>query len=410
MDFPSDSLSKAITAFGLDLYNEMNRSDTPQNIFSSPLSISCALSMVFMGAKGSSKTQMGQVLHFDRTTEGMRPAASERRLPAVLAEHQREIDPHCPVEGGINLQFKNLLSQLNNLGNGYQLNLANNLFAQTGYEFFQQYLTDVKEIYGATLQTLDFCNFTEDARQTINAVIDKQTQGKIKELFAPGVVTSQAVLVLANAIYFKATWQHQFDPKLTTEREFRLNENESKPVPTMHQKGRFKLGGVAGVDARILCLPYFGEVLSMMILLPNDISGLKQVEQAMSSENLARWAASENMEECPVEMYIPRFKLEKAFDLNLALQSLGMVDVFSETKANLSGMSPSNQLFLSKVIHKAYVEVNEVGTEAAAATGAVISGRSLVHYEQFVADHPFLFYIQHNPTNTTLFLGKFCSP
>uniref|UniRef100_A0ACB8FCL5 Uncharacterized protein n=1 Tax=Sphaerodactylus townsendi TaxID=933632 RepID=A0ACB8FCL5_9SAUR len=183
MDFAKDSLSKAITAFGLDLYNEMNRGDTSQNIFFSPMSISCALSMVFMGAKGSSKTQMGQVLHLDRTTEGRRSAASEKRLPTVASRHQREVDSHCPVEGGINVYFKNLLSQLNNLGNGYLLNLANSLFAQTGYmNFFQKYLSDVKEIYGAALQTVDFYNSTEEARQTINAVIDKQTRGKIKEL------------------------------------------------------------------------------------------------------------------------------------------------------------------------------------------------------------------------------------
>ncbi|XP_060098992.1 leukocyte elastase inhibitor-like [Heteronotia binoei] len=410
MDFSQDSFSKAITAFGLDLYNEMIRSDTPQNIFCSPLSISCALSMVYLGAQGNTKIQMGQVLHFDKAQEGTRTVSSERRLPAVTSGHQRKHDPHCPVDGGINLQFKNLLSQLNSLGDGYQLSLANNLFAQAGYEFFPQYCTDAREIYGATLQTVDFYNSLEDARQAINAMIDKQTQGKIKELFAPGVIERDAVLVLANATYFKATWKRQFDPKLTTEREFMLSENERASVPMMHQKGKFKLGCTAGVNAQILCLPYCSDVLSMMILLPNTIGGLKQVEQAMSHENVTRWTASENMEELDVEMYIPRFKLEKEFDLNLALQRLGMIDVFSETAANLSGMSPSTQLCLSKVVHKAYVEVNEVGTEAAAATGAVVSNRSLVHYEQFVADHPFLFWIQHNPTNTTLFLGKFCSP
>ncbi|KAL8182591.1 UNVERIFIED_CONTAM: hypothetical protein K2H54_058474 [Gekko kuhli] len=224
MDFAQDSLSNAILAFGLDLYHEMIGSDMPQNIFYSPLSIACALSMVFLGAKGKTKAQMGQVLHFDKTAEGRKTASSERRLPAVTSGLQRENDPPCPVDGGVNLQFKNLLSQLNNLGDGYLLSLANSLFAQRGYEFLQQYLMDAKDIYRATLQTVDFCNFLEDARQTINAVIDKQTQGKIEELFAPGVLKSNDVLVLANATYFKATWQHQFDPKLTTEREFMLNE------------------------------------------------------------------------------------------------------------------------------------------------------------------------------------------
>ncbi|XP_032078734.1 leukocyte elastase inhibitor-like [Thamnophis elegans] len=367
------SLSKAITAFALDLYNTLNSKTLRKNVFFSPASISTALGMVLIGANGNSKIQIEK-------------------------------------EGTIYSEFKQLLLQLNNLSHGYQLKLANNLFMQKGYQFLQLYLTNTKEIYNAMVQIVDFYLATEETRKTINLEIYKQTQGNIKDLFAPGVIGPQTVLVLANAIYFKATWLHQFDPKYTTERHFRLNEKETKLVHMMYQRGRFKLGHTDGKTAQILCLPYVDELLSMVIILPNDISHLEQVEAALTCKNLASWLSPGNLREHSVEIYIPRFKLEACYDLNLMLQGLGLIDVFSEAKADLLGMSPSHQLFLSTVVHKAHVDINEVGTEAAAATGVAVSNRSLEHHELFVADHPFLFCILHNPTGTVLFLGKLCRP
>ncbi|XP_044282206.1 leukocyte elastase inhibitor A-like [Varanus komodoensis] len=398
-----DSLSQAVTAFGLDVYNKLNKSGACKNVFISPLSISAAMAMVVGGAMGSTKTQMEKALHFVRTP-------GDTRLLPASAGKTSEVVPEQESEERATSEFKKLLLQLNNLSPAYQLNLANNLFIQAGHKFLQQYLTFTKETFGAMLQTVDFSNAVEEAREIINLEIERQTQGTIKELFAPGVIGPEAVLVLGNAVYFKATWEHQFDPNCTVERAFRLSKNASKPVHMMHQKGIFKLGYMRGTNARILCLPYVGEVLSMLIMLPKDIGDLEQVESAMTCENFAHWTASENMEEDHVEVYIPRFKLEDSFDLNMTLQALGMIDVFDKSKANLSGMSPSHPLFLSNVLHKAFLEVNEEGTEAAAVAGAVISIRSLVTYDLFLVDHPFLFCIQHNPTNTVLFLGKLCSP
>uniref|UniRef100_A0A670ZUH6 Serpin family B member 11 n=1 Tax=Pseudonaja textilis TaxID=8673 RepID=A0A670ZUH6_PSETE len=375
------SLSKAITAFALDLYNSLNSNKLCKNVFFSPASISMALGMVLIGASGTSKMQIEKV---SKTMTGV----PDKNLFSFFGGPGRTIYS----------EFKQLLLQLNNLSHGYQLKLANNLFMQKGYQFLQQYLTSTKEIYNAMVQIVDFFLATEETRKTINLEIYKQTQGKKGK----GVIGPQTVLVLANAIYFKATWRHQFDPKYTTERNFRLNENETKPVHMMYQQGRFKLGHTDGKSAQILCLPYVDELLSMIIILPNDISQLEQ--------NLASWLSPGNLRERPVEIYIPRFRLEAGYDLNLTLQALGLIDVFSEAKADLLGMSPSPQLFLSTVVHKAYVDINEVGTEAAAATGVAVSNRSLEHHELFLADHPFLFCILHNPTDTVLFLGKVCCP
>ncbi|NXV72714.1 SPB8 protein, partial [Atlantisia rogersi] len=191
--------------------------------------------------------------------------------------------------------------------------------------------------------------------------------------------------------------------------------NERKPVQMMYQKGMFKFGYIEEIGAQVLELPYAQKSLSMIILLPGDAAdestrGLEQIESTMAYENLMLWTSSERMFETRVEVYLPRFKLEGNFNLSEVLQEMGMTDIFTESKADLSAMSFSKSLVMSNVVHKTYVEVNEEGTTASAGTGAVIVGRSLPLTELFIADHPFLFLIRHNPTNAIVFFGKLCSP
>ncbi|RMC16058.1 hypothetical protein DUI87_08267 [Hirundo rustica rustica] len=322
----------------------------------------------------------------------------------------------CNKEGDLDHKvFQELLLELQNLGEKYVLTLANNLFIQQGFELQQQFLMCSKELYGAMLQTVDFHGAVEAARRKINAWVESETRGKIKELFAPGVIDGHALLVLVNVIYFKASWERKFEEEKTVQRDFKLNQNRRKPVQMMYQKGKFKLGYIEEVGAQILELPYAQKSLSMIILLPGDvadgsISGLEQIENTITYENLMLWASSENMYETTVEVYLPRFKLEGTFNLNEVLQEMGMTDIFTESKVDLSAMTFAKSLVLSSVVHKAYVEVNEEGTVAAAGTGASIVRRSLPLTEVFMANHPFLFFIRHNPTNTIVFFGKLCSP
>uniref|UniRef100_A0A8C4VQU6 Serpin family B member 11 n=1 Tax=Gopherus evgoodei TaxID=1825980 RepID=A0A8C4VQU6_9SAUR len=369
------SISQAITEMGVDLYNELNKNAANKNIFISPMSISTGLVMVLLGARGNTATQM-QTVSVNKT---LVHAFIFYKLFFVKANIKR--------------------SDL------WILTLINDL-----YFTVQQYLECTKELYGAMLQTVDFENATEAARQKINSWVESKTQGKIRELFVSGVIDPTAVLVLVNAIYFKATWEYTFEEKYTMPKDFRINQNESKSVQMMYQKDRFKIAHIQEMNAQILMIPYAGKSLSMIILLPDDITGLEQIERAMTYEKLICWTSLESMRDREVEVYLPRFKLEDTFELNLPLQEMGMIDVFEESKADLSGMAPSRKLFLSKVVHKAYVEVNEEGTLAAAATGSVVVNRSHLSGGLFMADHPFLFFIQHNPTNTILFLGKLCSP
>ncbi|XP_010215475.1 PREDICTED: serpin B12 [Tinamus guttatus] len=413
------SISRPITEFCLDLYKECNRNAEGTNIVFSPMSISIALALVELGAKHSSASQIKKVLHLREDTGRMSLGSAESTAPETKVEQSQERQPYfspCSTDGGTHHEaFHELLLRLQNLDKRYILNLANNLFVQQEFELQQRYLMCAKELYRAILQRVDFQNALETAREKINSWVESQTQGKIKELFAPGVIDSHAVLVLVNVIYFKASWEHKFEEKNTKERAFRLNQNESKPVQMMYQKGKFKIGYIEEIGAQILELPYVLKTLSMFILLPEDMAdgstnGLEQIERSMTYEKLVLWTSSEYMSEGTVEVYLPRFKLEGSFDLNTFLQAMGMTDVFLESKADLSAMSFSKTLFLSKFVHKTYVEVNEEGTVAAGATGAVIVRRSLPLTEVFLADHPFMFFIRHNPTGIILFFGKLCLP
>ncbi|KFQ82137.1 Serpin B10 [Phaethon lepturus] len=397
------SIARPITEFCLDLYNKLNRNAEDTNIVFSPMSISVALALVHLGAKNNTAAQIEEV-SIDGTC---RDASTLLAVPlmemlGILARHVCEA-------------FQALLLELQNLGESYVLTLANNLFIQQGFELQQQFLMCAKELYGAMLQTVDFHGAVEAARIKINNWVESETQGKIKELFAPGMIDARALLVLVNVIYFKASWEHKFEEQKTVQRDFKLNQNEKKPVQMMYQKGMFKLGYIEEMGAQVLELPYAQKSLSMIILLPGDMAdgpagGLEQIESTMTYENLMLWASSEHMFETKVEVYLPRFKLEGTFNLNEVLQEMGMTDIFTESKADLSAMSFAKSLVLSNVVHKTYVEVNEEGTVAAAGTGAVIVRRSLPLTEVFMADHPFFFFIRHNPTNTILFFGKLCSP
>ncbi|XP_008584589.1 PREDICTED: serpin B11 isoform X3 [Galeopterus variegatus] len=217
-------------------------------------------------------------------------------------------------------------------------------------------------------------------------------------------------MVLVNAIYFKGQWQNKFQERETVKTSFQLSEGKSIIVEMMYQTGMFKLAFIEEPQMQVLELPYVNNKLSMIILLPEGTANLEQVEKQLNVRTFHEWTSSSNMMEREVEVHIPRFKLEIKYELNSLLKSLGMTDVFNQIKADLSGISPAKGLYLSKVIHKSYVDVNEEGTEAAAAAGDSIAVKRLPLRARFLANHPFLFFIRHIHTNTILFFGKLASP
>ncbi|XP_045407529.1 leukocyte elastase inhibitor [Lemur catta] len=378
-----EQLSTANTRFALDLFRALNENNPTGNIFISPFSISSAMAMILLGTRGNTAAQLSKTFHFDSVEE-------------------------------IHSRFQSLHADINKRGASYILKLANRLYGEKTYNFLPEFLASTQKTYGAELASVDFQHASEDARKTINQWVEGQTEGKIPELLAPGVVDNMTKLVLVNAIYFKGNWQEKFMKEATEDAPFRLNKKDTKTVKMMYQKKQFPYGYIEDLRCRVLELPYQGKELSMLVLLPDDIgdesTGLKKIEEQLTFEKLHEWTKPGNLGIIEVNVGLPRFKLEDSYILNSDLARLGVQDLFNSSKADLSGISGARDIFISKIIHKSFVEVNEEGTEAAAATAGVATFAMLMPEENFVADHPFIFFVRHNPSSTILFLGRFSSP
>ncbi|XP_063339744.1 leukocyte elastase inhibitor-like isoform X2 [Pelmatolapia mariae] len=377
-------VSKASTAFSLAMLKTLSEEDSTGNIFYSGLSVSAALAMLMLGARGSTATQMSEVEY----------------------AYTDEDDVHA--------KFAKLLTDLNKADAPYSLSLANRLYGDRSYTFLEEFLKGTKKHYNAELESVDFKENAEEARVHINSWVEKQTQDKIKDLLSQDAVDSLTKLVLVNAIYFKGSWNTQFKEEMTADAQFRLNKNDTKAVKMMHQKSKFPFATIPEADCKILEMPYKGNDLSMLIFLPNDIeddaTGLEKLEKELTYKNFVDWTRPDMMSPNEVDVKLPRFKMEEKYDLEKILTKMGMENAFDIYKSDFSGMSPANDLIVSKVVHKAFVDVNEEGTEAAAATGVDMEVRSITIPVEFVADHPFIFFIRHKPTKSILFVGRYCSP
>ncbi|KAF6089318.1 serpin family B member 13 [Phyllostomus discolor] len=369
------SLSEANTRFALDLFQQLSKSEKG-NIFCSPLSISAAIAMTYLGAQGNTASEIQKVTK----------------------------------SGNVHQQFQKLLTELSKPTNAYELHLANRLYGEKKFSFLQEYMDNAKKFYLAGVEAVDFENAAEESRKVINSWVESQTKEKIKDLFPEGSLDKSTVLVLVNAIYFKGQWNEKFDPKLTTQGEFWLNKGTSKPVQMMKKDGRFSFTKLEDMPAKVLEIPYKDKDLSMVLLLPNEIDGLQQLEDKLTAEKLMEWTSSQNKSETKVDLHLPRFKVEKNYNLEDVMRALGVVDAFRLLAADFSGMTREQKLAVSKIRHKSFVEVTEEGTEAAAASGVEIIKLSAPVYESFHCDHPFLFFIKHNKTNSILFFGRVSSP
>ncbi|XP_006516685.3 serine (or cysteine) proteinase inhibitor, clade B, member 6b isoform X2 [Mus musculus] len=316
----------------------------------------------------------------------------------------------CSGKGGrdVHQGFQSLLTETNKTGTQYVLRTANRLFGEKTFDILASFKDSCRKFYEAEMEELDFKGATEQSRQHINAWVAKKTEDKITELLSSGSVNSNTPLVLVNAIYFKGNWEKQFNKEDTQEMPFNVTKDVVKPVQMMFQKSTFKMTYVEEISTNILLLPYVGNELNMIIMLPDEHIELSMVEKEITYKKFIEWTRLDKMEEEEVEVFLPKFKLEENYDMKDVLCRLGMTDAFEEGMADFSGIASKEGLFLSKVIHKSFVEVNEEGTEAAAATAANIGFRCMVPY--FCANHPFLFFIQHSRTSGIVFCGRFSSP
>jgi len=290
----------------------------------------------------------------------------------------------------------------------YELIVANALWGQKGYEFLKEFLQFVESNYDGQLNEVDFIGDTESARRIINAWVEKKTKDKIKDLITQGVLNQLTRLVLTNAIYFKGNWVSQFKKERTEDAPFALVSGEKVDTPMMNQTEQFPY--MQEEDFQAIELPYVDNELSMVIFLPKKIDGLADFEKTLTMENLSRWL--QKLHKCKVIVSIPKFKMTSQFSLASVLKSMGMTDAFVPDVADFSGMNGKKDLYIFAVIHKAYVDVNEEGTEAAAATAVVTRTTAIGPKEMpvFRADHPFLFLIRDNSSGSILFIGRMMNP
>jgi serpin B len=370
-------LTKANNRFAFDLYHEL-RSAEGRPLFFSPASIATALAMTWAGARGETEEEMAQALGLELGQERVHDA------------------------------FAALLSTLNAPGQrAFELHVANRLWLQAGYRFLPQYLATTREHYAAEPVTLDFERQAEPSRRTINNWVEEQTAGRIRDLIPRDSLDTQTRLVLTNAVYFKGTWAKQFRKESTRPAPFHRSATEQVDVPMMQQSVTIPYTDAATLQ--VAMLPYEGGELSMVILVPKEIEGLAALEKELSAEAVDGWMRSTQPRE--VELHLPRFRVEAEFQLATTLADMGMRSAFASGAADFSGMDGTRLLYLSAVIHKAFVDVNEEGTEAAAATGIVVRPASAAPPPAVLrADRPFVFLIRHDPTGTILFIGRVTQP
>ncbi len=379
-------------AFALGLYRQLRSNEG--NLFFSPYSISTALAMTYAGAKGRTQEQMAQTLCY--------PTSSQALEKLGLTGEPLTQEQFAQT-------FGRIIKGLNSRGgkDKYELRVANALWGQKDYEFLRSFTQLVENQYGGKLQELDFVRAVEKARRTINSWVEKQTNDKIKDLIGPGVLDASTRLVLTNAIYFKGDWISQFKKDRTQNEPFTLLGGSTVQTPMMNQKAQF--GYMETDTLQVLEMPYAGEELAMMVLLPKKVDGIGDLEKTLTAENLAQWLEAASSREVVVTM--PKFKMTSKFSMADVLRTMGMTDAFT-ARADFSGMTGRRDLFISAVIHQAYVDVNEEGTEAAAATGVVMKLTAALPEQTpvFRADHPFLFLIRDKAPGSILFLGRVMNP
>ncbi|XP_054439860.1 plasminogen activator inhibitor 2 [Pteronotus mesoamericanus] len=409
----------ANTIFAINFFKQLANTSPTQNLFFSPWGISSTMVMVYMGARGNTADQMARVLQFNKT--GVHEAAPVSPENVTGCQFTQQIQTvtypdailKAQAEDAIHSGFHELISAVNTPTAGYTLESANKLFGEKSARFRKEFMQLSKKYYSAEPQEVDFLECAEGARKKINFWVETETKGKISNLLPEGSVDSETRMVLVNAVYFKGKWKTSFEKKLNGLYPFRVNTTLSKPVQMMYLREMLNIGYIEDLKAQILELPYAGDV-SMFLLLPDAVAnvstGLELLEREITYDKLNTWIGKDTMGEDDVEVYLPQFRLEEHYELKPILRSMGMKDAFLKGQANFLGMSEEDNLFLSEVFHQATVDVNEEGTEATAGTGAIVTGRTGHGGPQFVADHPFLFFIMHKTARTILFFGRFVSP
>jgi serpin B len=380
-DTALDTLVAGNSEFALELYRQLSANDDG-NLFFSPYSLSVALAMTYAGAEGATKEEMAETLNFILEEEDLHAAFN--KLAIELAK-RGEGDSSKDEEG-------------------FKLNITNAIWGQVEYAFLSEYLDTLAVNYDAGLRLLDFEADPEACRQTINVWVSQQTEGKIEDLIKEGIISEVTRLVLTNAIYFNAAWECPFDEDNTTDGTFYLEDGSTVTVSMMHQTEDFDYAEGDGYQA--VELRYDGNELSMVIILPSE-GNFEQFEQSLDAAKLEE--IIDGLHTASVTLSMPKFEYESQFSVKEALEAMGMTEAFS-MGADFSGMTGNDELYIKDVVHKAYVSVDEAGTEAAAASAVIMDLKAVMENAEVTLDHSFIYLIRDIETGTILFIGSLVNP
>ncbi|WP_437309594.1 serpin family protein [Sorangium sp. So ce388] len=383
-DVPAEdeaALVSGNTAFSLDLYQQLR--EKPGNVFYSPHSISTALAMTWAGAKGETETAMAGTMHFDLGQDRLHPAFNWL---------DQELESRGQGAQGAD-------------GKGFRLNVVNALWGQIGYRFEASFLDTLALNYGAGMHVVDFLGQKQESVDLINGWVSEQTEGKIEKLVPVEAITVETVLVLTNAIYFNAAWRTPFETTATEDGEFVTADGTEVTVPLMH--GGLEMPYAEGEGYQAVAMPYDGDELSMVIVLPEK-GTLDAFEASLDAAKLDGIVGA--MSEHLVITTMPKFKFEYQLSLKETLEAMGMEVAFTPGVADFTGINAQGQPYIQDVIHKAFVGVNEAGTEAAAATAVIVGDESAPSPASLALVNPFLFFIRDNATGSILFVGRIADP
>ncbi len=382
----ASSTSAANNQFAVDLYSRYaEEKGANENVFFSPFSISSAMAMVYEGAKGQTAQEIGNVFHFPTDIATLRSG------------------------------YQNAFESINDGSSTYTLSTANALWVQNGYQLLSSYTNAVQTYYGGSITNLDFANDPSVAVSTINQWVASKTANKIQNILSPSDVSPATHLILTNAIYFKGSWSAPFETSATQNKDFTTGSGTISQVPIMEQTTNLAYADVG--NAQMLQLPYEGDDVSMFVLLPKN-NDLPTFEKSLRYQDISDWEGA--LQNQLVDVSMPKFKIETQEQMSSDLEAMGMPTAFSPTAADFSGMAaiadPSQNLYISAVIHKAFIDTDENGTEAAAATAVIMATAAIAMPMPppkpviFNANHPFIFFIQENKTGNILFIGRVTNP
>lgn len=377
--FPDETIAE----WSVNVYNHLRATGEDENILFSPLSIALAMGVMELGAQGSTLKEIRHSMGYESLKSGEEFSFLRDFSSMVSAEEGQ-----------------------------YVMKIANSLFVQNGFHINEEFLQMMKMYFNAEVNHVDFSENVAVANY-INKWVENYTNSLLKDLVSPGDFDAVTHLALINAVYFKGNWKSQFRPENTRTFSFTKDDESEVQIPMMYQQGEFYYGefsdgsNEAGGIYQVLEIPYEGDEISMMLVLSRQEVPLATLEPLLKPQLIEEWANSVKKQK--VEVYLPRFTVEQEIDLKDILKALGVTEIFIKD-ANLTAMSDKKELFLSKAVHKSFIEVNEEGSEAAVASGMIAISRMAVLFPQVIVDHPFLFLIKNRKTGTILFMGRVMHP